>query len=40
MALILHRIDLHIKIVDLIFPFGIYTSENTSNFDPHHRLKT
>ena len=35
----LHRIVLPIKIVDLIFPFGIYI-ENTSNFDLKHRLKT
>ena len=33
------RIVLPIKIVDLIFPFGIYI-ENTSNFDLKHRLKT
>jgi hypothetical protein len=28
------------KIVDLIIPFDIYTSENTPYFNPHHRLKT
>jgi len=39
MAMILHRIDLPIKIVDLKFPSGIYTFENISYFNPHHRLK-
>jgi len=39
MTLIQHRIDLPINIVDLLFPFGIYSSENTSSFNPHQRLR-
>jgi len=35
--MILHRIDLFIKTIDLLFPFGIYTSENTSNSHLNHR---
>ena len=36
----LHRIDASIKFLDLIIQFGIYTSENISNFHPNHCLKT
>ena len=35
--MILHRIDLFIKTIDLLFAFGIYTSENTSNSHLNHR---
>ena len=39
MALILYQIDLPIKIIDLLFPFGIYSFKNTPLFAFHHRLK-
>jgi hypothetical protein len=39
-ALIPHQIGFPTKIIDLLFQFGINFSENSPNFDLHHRLKT